>query len=263
MTVRFSNGHQLVKTVAAFISANLVEASDMNRRLFIGALAAGGVGTGAGCLGSLGDDVTTFSAAPARVSEEAAAEVGYEYQGTRKRIDGERVGGEDIEATSYVSMYDRSIELPAERFGDDPIRAGVFGVLTSPQVTVAGEDFNPISELSNRELAERIQEHYDGLEIDRAVGGRAVESLGERFSIQSYEGSATLQHEYVVGVSVDIIDAEHEGQHIVVGAIYPADRLLTGVPEQARIDTLIRELEHYDGLEVDIVETNRVADGDG
>lgn len=232
----------------------------MNRRLFIGALAAGGVGTAAGCLAEF-DDVTTYSAAPARVSEEAAATAGYEYRGTRKRIDAKRVGGEDIEATSYVSMYDRSIELPTDRFGADPIRAGVFGVLTSPQITVAGEDFNPLSDLSNRELAERVQEQYAGLEIDRAIGGRALESLGERFSVQSYEGAATLQNEFVVDVTVDIINSEHEGQHIVVGAIYPADRLLTGVPEQARIDALIRGLEHYDGLEVDIVDTTRVDQG--
>ncbi|MBZ6496700.1 DUF6517 family protein [Natrinema longum] len=226
----------------------------MKRRLFIGVLAAGGVGTAAGCLSGIADEATTFTAAPARVDEDAAGEVGYEYQGTRRRVDEEEVGGEDIEATSYLSLYDRSIELPTEQFGDDPLRAGVFGVITTPQVSIAGEDFNPVSDLSNRELADRIQGHYEGLELDRAVGGRALDALGERFPIQSYGGTATLQNQYAIDVTLDIVQREHEDDHIVVAAIYPTDDLLPEGSEQPRIDTLVQGLESYDDLEVEIVE---------
>ncbi|QCW03534.1 DUF6517 family protein [Natrinema pallidum] len=228
----------------------------MDRRQFIGALGAGVVGTAAGCLSGI-NDMTTFAAAPARVSEDAAAEAGYEYRGTRRRVDEERVGGEDIEATSYVSTYDRAIDLPAEQFGDDPVRSGVFGVVTTPQVRVGNEDFNPVSDLSNREIADRIQNHYAGLEIERAVGGRALEALGERFSFQTYAGTATLQDEYEADIVLDIVQRDHEDDHIVVAAVYPAADVVPG--ETARIDTLVRGLEHYDDIEVDLVENG--ADG--
>ncbi|AFO58205.1 hypothetical protein NJ7G_2983 [Natrinema sp. J7-2] len=245
-----------MKIAASLIRSTLVGVSDMDRRQFIGALAAGVIGTAAGCLSGI-NDVTTFSAAPARVSDEAAAEAGYEYRGTRRRVDEERVGGEDIEATSYISTYDRAIDLPAEQFGDEPVRSGVFGVLTTPQVRVGDADFNPVSELSNREIADRIQDHYAGLEIERAVGGRALEALGERFSVQTYGGTAMLQDEYEADIVLDIVQRDHEDDHIVVAAVYPAADIVPG--EAARIDTLVRGLEHYDDLEVDLVED----DGDG
>ncbi|WP_222919022.1 DUF6517 family protein [Natrinema sp. SYSU A 869] len=232
----------------------------MDRRQFISALAVGSIGTAAGCLSDIVDDATTFSAAPARVAEAAAAEAGYEYQGTRRRVDEERVGGEDVEATSYISTYDRAIDLPADRFGEEPVRSGAFGVLTTPQVRVGDEDFNPVSDLSNREIASRLQNDYKGLEIDRAVGGRALEALGERFSLQSYAGTAMLQDEYEVDVVLEIVQREHEDDHIVVAAVYPADNVLPGGSERERIDTLIRGLESYDDLEVDIVENG--GDGD-
>ncbi|QCS42764.1 DUF6517 family protein [Natrinema versiforme] len=226
----------------------------MDRRQFLGALAAGSVGTVAGCLSGFADDATTFTAAPARVSEDAASETGYEYRGTRKRVDERQVGGEEIEATSYLSTYDRSIDLPSGRFGDEPVRAGAFGVGTTPQINVGGEDFNPISDFSDREIAARIQDHYEGLEIVRAVGGRALEALGVRFSLESYEGTASLQGEFDIEVVLDIFRREHEDDHIVVAAIYPVEDVLPS--EQERIDTLIRGLQSYDDLEVDIVESD-------
>ncbi|SEQ23658.1 DUF6517 family protein [Natrinema salaciae] len=232
----------------------------MNRRRFIGALAVGGVGAVAGCLSDT--EATTFSAAPARVSEDAAAEAGYEYRGTKRWIDETDVGGETVEVTSYCSVYDRSIDLPAEQFGEEPLRAGAFGVFAAPQVSVSGEEFDPLGEFSNRQLAERAQNHYADLEIVRAVGGRALEALGERFSLQSYEGTATLQETYEIGVVLDTIQRTHEGDYVALAAVYPTDDVLSGASEEGRIDTLIRGLVQYDDLEVEIVEDDDT-DGSG
>ncbi|QLG47714.1 DUF6517 family protein [Natrinema halophilum] len=222
----------------------------MNRRLFIGTLGAGALGTVAGCVSGLADDVATFSATPARVSEDAAAEADYKYQGTRERIDSEVVGGQDVEVTSYISVYDRAIDLTGERFGGDALKASVFGVIATPQVSVDGEDFDPVGDLSNRELAERVQSHYSGIEVDRAVGGRALQALGQRFSFQSYEGIATLQAEYDVSVHLDVAQRDHEDDHVVVAAVYPTDSILSEGSEQGRIDTLTRGLEQYEGIDV-------------
>ncbi|WP_254530323.1 DUF6517 family protein [Natrinema gelatinilyticum] len=226
----------------------------MNRRLFIGVLGVGAFGTVAGCLSSGADDRPTFSATPARVSEEAAGEAGYGYQGTRELTEGAQVGGQDIEVTSYTSVYDRGIELSAERFGAGAVKAGVFGVTSLPQVTVGGEEYDPVGDRSTRFLAERVQSHYAGIEVDRALGGRALQALGQRFSFQAYEGTATLRGEYDVRVRIDLTQRDHEDDHLVVAAVYPVAELLPGGSEQGRIDILTRGLEQYDGISVDIVD---------
>ncbi|QLK26046.1 DUF6517 family protein [Natrinema zhouii] len=227
----------------------------MNRRLFLGALAAGGVGTVAGCLSSSADEMAMVSAAPARVSKSAATEAGYEYQGTIKRVETQQVGGEGVELTSYNSIYDRAIDRPAEQGDDRSVGAGVFSVLAAPHVTAGGEEFNPVGAPSNVDLAERVQRRYDGVSLERAVGGRSLEALGERFPVESYEGMATLDGEFEIDVALDIIRNEHEGDHLVVVAIHPVGESRQGGTERGRIDTLVRGLEQYDDLEVDIVET--------
>lgn len=228
----------------------------MNRRLFLGALAAGGVSVGAGCLSGFDGGATTAAAAPARVSDAAAAEAGYEYQGTIQRTETHEVGGEPVEVTSYDSVYDRAIDLPRS---DGSVRAGAFGVLSTPQVTAGGAEFNTVGDSTTEELAERVQHRYEEFSLERAVGGRAVEALGERFPVESYEGTATLNGEYDVDIALDIIRNTHESDHLVVVAVYPVADRLREESEQGRIDTLIRGLTQYDDLEVDIVET--VGDG--
>jgi hypothetical protein len=224
----------------------------MNRRLFIGTLAAGGIGAAAGCLSGLVDDATTFSAVPARVSEAAAADAGYDYRGTRERVDSERVAGRDVEIRSYASTYDRAIDLPGT--GSEPVRAGVFGVGTTPTVAVDGESFDPLGGLSDRDLVGRVQDRYDGLEIDRAVGGRALEALGERFSLTSYEGTASLDGADDVAVLVDVAAPDHEADRVVVAAVYPTGDGHPGESERPRIDALVRGLEHHEDIGVELVE---------
>jgi len=195
----------------------------MNRRLFLGALTAGGVGAVAGCLGGFADDMTMVSAAPARVSDEAAAEASYEYQGTIKRVETQQVGGEDVELTSYNSVYDRAIELPAERFGDQPVRAGAFSVLAAPR----HRRWRGVQ--SCRWAVDSGTRRTRATSLRRPVDrpgrrGRALEALGERFPVESVEGTATLNGEYDLDIALDSIRDEHEDDHLVVVAIYHRGR---------------------------------------
>lgn len=225
----------------------------MHRRPFVATLAVGGVVAAAGCLENVMDDITTVSAAPARVTRAAVDGTGYEYRGTRERLTEETVAGETVEATNYLTEYNRPIELSLDAFGDET-DAGVFGVITTPQVSIADEDLNPVGDMSHRELAERVQSHYDPLEIGGSIGDRAVETLGERLTVTSYEGRATLHDEREIDVVVDISQPDHDGDHLVIVAIYPAGELLPLADERDRIDALIGGLEHGDHVDVEIVE---------
>jgi len=232
----------------------------MNRRLFLGALTAGGVGAVAGCLGGFADDMTMVSAAPARVSDEAAAEASYEYQGTIKRVETQQVGGEDVELTSYNSVYDRAIELPAERFGDQPVRAGAFSVLAAPLPPP------PVARSSILSVGRRQWNSSNACNVAttacRSTGPSGPRARGARRAVpvESVEGTATLNGEYDLDIALDSIRDEHEDDHLVVVAIYPTGAVRDRESERTRIDTLVRGLEQYDDLEVDIVETEG-ADG--
>lgn len=231
----------------------------MNRRQFVATAAVTSLGASAGCLGNLLESATTVSASPAIVAESATSEAGYEYQGTTETVRSETVAGEDVEATNYISEYTRTIETPLSVLGGS-VDAGVFAVITTPQVSVAGKDFNPVGEMSNDEIVELIQSQYENLEVGNSVGGRAIDdALDMIISIESYEGKATFQGEQGVDVFLDIAQPDHGGDHLVLAAVYPDDKNLQPESERERVDTMVGGLRHGDDVDANIVGS----DGEG
>lgn len=230
----------------------------MHRRTFVAAATTGAVGATAGCLSDMLEDVTAFEASPIRVAEDAADEAGYSYQGTDERVEEREFAGESVEATNYISQYTRTIDLPFDPLGAEP-EAGAFALVSTPQVGVAGESFNPVGHMDTAELAEYVQEQYDGLEIDRDVGGRAIgaddiDGLETTVSFDTYEGSATLLGEIDLDVFVDVAQPDHGDDHLVIIAVYPDDEAVPLDPERDRVDTMVAGIEHGDDVEVDLRE---------
>lgn len=228
----------------------------MYRRRFVAATAAGAVSVSAGCLSDVIDDATTFEASPIRVSEDAAGEAGYEYTGTEELVEEREFAGETVEVTNYITEYTRTIELPLDGLGSEQ-DAGVFALVSTPQVSVAGEEFNPVGEMSKAELVEYLQEQYEDLEVGDNVGGRAIENdeidgLDATVSFDTWEGSATLQGETDVDVYIDVARAEHEGDHVVVIAVYPDDENVPVESERDRADTMTAGIRHGDDVDVEL-----------
>ncbi|ELZ16708.1 hypothetical protein C477_15070 [Haloterrigena salina JCM 13891] len=226
----------------------------MNRRRFVAAAAAGAVGVSAGCLSDFIDDATTFEASPIRVSEDTAGEAGYEYQGTEELVEEREFAGESVEVTNYLTDYTRMIELPG--LGSEQ-EAGVFALVSTPQVSVAGEEFNPVGEMSKAELVEYLQGQYEGLEVGDNIGGRAItkdeiDGLDAAVRFDTWEGSATLQGETEVDVYVDVAQAEDGGDHLVVVAVYPDDENIPMESEQDRADTMTAGIQHGDDVDVEL-----------
>lgn len=227
----------------------------MNRRRFVATAAVGSVGASAGCLSGLIDDATTFEASPIRVSEDAAAEAGYEYTGTEELVEEREFAGETVEVTNYITEYTRTIDLPLDGLGSDP-EAGVFALVSTPQVSVAGEEFNPVGEMSKAELVEYLQEQYEDLEVGDNVGGNAVErdridGLDVTISFDRWTGSATLHGETEVDVYVNVAKAEHAGDHLVVVAVYPDDENVPMETEEDRAETMTEGIRHGDDVEIE------------
>ncbi|MFC6717627.1 DUF6517 family protein [Natrialbaceae archaeon GCM10025810] len=230
----------------------------MNRRSFVAALAVGSVGSLAGCSEFLAE-ATTFSASPATVSAEALESAGYEYEGTEELVESKEVAGREVEATNYISEFSRDIDLGPLEIDTGDAKAGVFAVVTTPKVSVAGKNFNPIGEMSNEEVVELVQDQYERLSVDGSSGEREVDAFGKPIDVETFEGEATLAGEQGVDVLIDVSKPDHDDDHLVLLGVYP-DR----VPEEAdRIDTLIEGLEHGDDVDVDIDGADEDEEGEG
>jgi hypothetical protein len=193
-----------------------------------------------GCVGFLtGSEALEFSASKATVSDQALSDTDYEKVEITEQTVNETVSGagqeREVQVTNWMAQYDRSVELGA--LGSK--RAAVFVALATPQVEVAGKTFNPVGEMSNRELLEQLQSRYDSLQVGDQVGNDSVTALGEKRSVATFEGQASYQGSSV-DVYIHVTKFKHDGDFIIAVAVYP--QRLDG--EQSKVYALLQGLEH-------------------
>ncbi len=214
----------------------------MNRRLFLAGIGSGTLAVTAGCLDTVLGDATDFEAAPATVIDPALEEAGYNHIETRPDVERREFGvaglSRTVSVTNWIGEYYRGLELPII----GRVEAAVFAILATPRVDVLGRSFNPVGEMSDREIAELIQEQYDEISIGAETGRRTVQTLGIETTVTSFEASAQLLP--VGGTAIDVIfDITRftNGEDFLVAiGIYPA-----AVPaESERVTTMLEGLEH-------------------
>lgn len=193
----------------------------------------------AGCGFLTGSEALTFSASPATASDDAQSETGYEEQAVRSSTVTRNFSAagqtRQVEVTNQQARYERSVDLGP--LGSQ--RAAVFVTFTSPEVEVLSRTFNPISDMSTREILRQFESQYEGLTVGDHVENRSVRALGRQRTLQKYEGTATLSGNEV-DVYVHAAKFEHEGDYVVAVGIYP--QRLDG--EEENVVTLVRGLEH-------------------
>lgn len=194
-----------------------------------------------GCVGFIsGNEALTVEASEGSVSSAALSDAGYE-RARSETMTVERtfeVAGQtrEVQATNHLSEYQKTVSLPV--LGGER-KAAVFVVFTTPQVEFAGRTFNPVGEMSNRELLDELQSQYDAIEVGQRTDSRTVRTLGTDATVDTFEGSARLS-----GVSLDvrfqITKIRHGEDFVIAVGIYP--ERLPGEGENVR--DLIRNLEH-------------------
>jgi hypothetical protein len=194
----------------------------------------------AGCVGFLtGAEALSFEADPVEVADDARSEAGYETVQVESMQTNRSftVAGEtrNVSVTNHVAAYQRTVEL-------GPLETEPFArvtVLATPQVEVAGRTLNPVGELSDRELATRLQSQYDSIDDVRFAGNHTVEILGESRTVSRFDATTT-----VAGTEVDlelhVTKFRHGEDFVVAIGIYPAR--LDG--EADRVETMLRGIEH-------------------
>lgn len=169
------------------------ERQPISRRAY---LAAGGgtiLAGVSGCLELVTGDTAEFAASPSRASQAALDETGYERtdQSEQEIEDEFEVGGEtrDVVVTNVMTEYHKTIDMGP--VGE--VEGATFSSLTTPQVEILGEQFNPVKEMSAKELAEMVQQQYDGVENLQSEEQTEITIQGATTQQTKFSGDAAFE----------------------------------------------------------------------
>jgi len=173
-----------------------------------------------GCLGFL-SGTTTVASSPAEADATTASDANYEKADTRELTVNRTFSAADqertVEVTNWATEYHKTVSV-------GPLtdqKAAVFATFTSPEVSAFGQSFNPLSELSTKDFAERMQGQYDGLTIGDEVNKERTTVLGEEANVSTFEGTATFDGQEIDVYVVVSEPVKHEGDYVVTMAVYP------------------------------------------
>ncbi|WP_073310746.1 DUF6517 family protein [Halobaculum gomorrense] len=209
-----------------------------------GALALGSATATSGCLGAItGSKPLTFSANVASVPQSTLESTGFsKYKIDPLVLTREfTVAGQtrEVEVTNQLAQYDKAAEVLGQR-----VRASMFVALSTPAVEIAGQTFNPVGELSTRDLARRMLTRYDGISGLQSTGEETVSILGTDTTVGLFTADATIAEGVTTEVTIHVSEAARAGADFVVtvGA-YPS--LLSGQGDDVR--TMMRAVTHNEG----------------
>ncbi|ELZ34457.1 hypothetical protein C474_02086 [Halogeometricum pallidum JCM 14848] len=210
-----------------------------SKRVVAAVLAVAMLTTTTGCIGFLtGQEALSFSAEPAVVDESAASSAGYSTDGPRVLSVNRTVSAagqeREVVAENQVTTYRKTLDL-----GIFEADLGVFTVVSTPAVEIAGQTMNPIGEFSNRRLVSLVQDQYQGLSDVQEVSSQTITVQGRQTQVTKYSGTATVE-----GQEVDVyihVTKYRDGEDFVVAiGVYP--QRLGG--EEENVLSMMRAIEH-------------------
>lgn len=212
----------------------------MGYRRTVAAAAVVAVLVTSGCIGFLtGEESLAFESESIAVTDAALEETGYEEQRREEVVQNRTfsVAGQDreVRVTNHLTEYARGTDSP---FAAQQVSR--FTAYATPEVKIAGQGpFNPVGDLSNRELALRLQAQYDSIENVSLESNRTVSALGNETRVSKFRADATLASGEDVEVFVHVTKFRHEGDYVIAVAVNP-----TRVDEESNVDRLIEGIDH-------------------
>ena len=211
----------------------------MYRRRFGAAALAVLLGT-SGCLGFVtGEEALVFESDPATTAESIASDAGYETKGPRERVVNRSfdVAGQSrtVRVVNHVTTYEKRLDLPVVR----DVRLGMFSVVSSPSVEIAGREFNPLGDYSKQRLVRMAGSTYGGFNGIERVSSRTITVLGEETTVTKYAASTRVNGRSIE-VFVHVTRVRHGDDYVVALGVYP--RRFSG--EEANVLEMMRAIEH-------------------
>lgn len=195
----------------------------------------------AGCLGTVGLD--EHEATPAGVDPTVRGDTGYEQTNIEEIVIQESVDviSEEVTVRNYLTEHEKEIE-----FGPvGSVQAAAFMVLTSPQISIAGRDFNPIAEMPAEELVDLIEADFEGIDNVEQISDGSVTVLDQETDESVFEAEAELEAGVSVDVNIHISESvETTEDHLVTIGVYPQE--VRGQEEDnigAMMDGVVEEAE--------------------
>ena len=213
----------------------------MKRRRALLAIGSAGIATSVtGCIGFLtGSEPLELAAERATLSDRALEETGYEEDEIRDETISRSFSAagqeREVEVTNWVATYDRTLDLGA--LGEQEL--AVFALLSTPQVKIFDRTFNPVGEMSNRELLQELQGRYSSFSVGSRVDTTEMTVLGESVEVEKYEGTASFD-QTDIELFIHIANVPHDSDFVIPVAMYP--KRLPG--ESDRVFRLYRGIQH-------------------
>lgn len=190
----------------------------------------------AGC--SFLEGPVTFEANQSTVSQQALDETGYDEERVEEQTVTREFGvgdqTQEVQVVNQIAEYKRQVSL-----GPLDGELARFSVFTTPQVEVAGQQFNPVDDMSNEELAQMVQDEYETVNNVEHVDDRTATMLGEQVEVSRFSADAQTAGGQSVQVYIHIGQVQHGDDYVVVIAVHPQE-----LDEQANVDRLMEGVEH-------------------
>ncbi len=178
-----------------------------------------------GCLDRIpfiGDEPIEFGASRATIPDSVLEETDYDEQSVDEHVIEEEVEAagrtQQVVVTNWLAEYDKAVDLGELGIPtDQEQRAAICTVISSPQVNVLGRTFNPIGQMSAADLAEMVQDRYDGMDNLEQVGEADRTVAGETTTVAEFQGEADLTGSgQSVEVTIHIAEAVEAGEDLVL-----------------------------------------------
>lgn len=160
--------------------------------------------------------MTTFEADVATTS---TGETGYEEQDQRENTITREFAGQEVEVTNKTVEYHKEVEVPLV----GSAKLGVFTAFTTPEVGVAGQEFNPIDEWSTEEIVRQLQSRYESMSDVQKESEGSHEILGNSRTVSRF--SATMTYEgNEIPVVILIAKFNHGSDFVVPMGVFPQEK---------------------------------------
>ena len=194
----------------------------MKRRTVLGGLSIAGLTSLAGCLGLVG--MNEHESSPVGVEASVRDETGYAQTDIDDIVVEEEVGAsiatETISVTNYMTEHEKSVSIGPL----DGQRAAVFIVLTTPQISIAGRNVNPVEDMSAQEIIELVEDNYDDIGDIAHDEDDEVTILGGEATRSRFDADATFDgHDLPVDLHVSEAVPTDDDDLLVTIGVYPQD----------------------------------------
>jgi hypothetical protein len=192
----------------------------MRRRELLAGAALAGASAAAGCLGIVGLD--EHEATPAGVDPDVREQTGYEQTAVEEVVVEETFErgpiSETITVRNYLTEHDKTIDLGP--LGS--VRAATFVVFTSPQISIAGRELNPIEGMSPEEVTDMLEDRYGRIKnVEHVEDGEAT-VLDQDTTESIFEAEVELEGGQTVDVFLHVTESvQTTNDHLVTIGVYP------------------------------------------